>query len=437
MSRPLIRIACSVVSVGLLLAGTTSCGTKSNATTKDSNGAITLTMWHGFTGSDGPALEKVIDDFNASQEDVKVSSKVYPWDSLYDKFLTSVTSNSAPQIVAMSDSRLAQYAAKKALQPTTDFYKDKTYMDTSVLAQSAIEASEYNGINYGAPLNIGPILLYWNKDLFTKAGLDPEKPPTTWDEFAEAAKKLTVDENHDGKPEQYAIAIGDHETVPIYPSFLAQAGGGLVSKDGKKSILNDGKTLSAAKYWVDLVKTENITPLAMSGADADQLFQSGKAAMELNGPWLTNGLTEAKLNFGVGMPFKDKDSSKQIVMTDAVSFAVPRTDNDEQRAAAYKFFAYWNSKQGQTTWANNSGFPPDRADIDASDLTNKYTQIFGDAKVLDSMVMYMPGVPVNQQIDKDIFIPALQKALNGESTVDDLFGKASTDIQSALDEVAQ
>lgn len=434
MNKTIARLVCSVASIGLV-TGAAACGS-TNATSKDANGTVTLTMWHGFTGSDGPALEQVIKDFNSSQKEVKIVSKVYPWDSLYDKFLTSVTSNSAPQIVAMSNSRLSQYAAKKALQPTDDFYKDTKYMDTNVLAKSAVNASVYDGTNYGVPLNIGPIMLYWNKDLFEKAGLDPEKPPTTWDEFAEYAKKLTVDDNGDGKPEQYAIAIGDHETVPIYPSFLVQAGGGIVSKDGKKSILDNKKTLSAAKYWVDLVKSENITPLAMSGADADQLFQSGKAAMELNGPWLTTGLTEAKLNFGVGLPFKDKESSPQTVMTDSVSYAIPRTDTEEEKAAAYKFFAYWNSKEGQVTWANNSGFPPVRDDIDAGKLTNKYTPIFGSSEVLKSMVMYMPGVPVNQHIDQDIFIPALQKALSGSGDVDDLFGQASKDIQSALDGAA-
>lgn len=435
MKRQLTRTLAIVSVTAAAMSSLAACGSDTSRESASGNGTITLTMWHGFTGSDGPALQKVIDDFNASQSEVKIDAKVYPWDSLYDKFLTSLTSDSAPQIVAMSNARLAQYAAKNALQPTTGFYESDKYMDTSVLADSAVNASKYDGTNYGVPLNIGPIMMYWNKDLFQAAGLDPESPPTTWDEFAKMAKKLTIDKNDDGKPEQYAISIGDHETVPIYPSFLVQGGGGLVSENGKTSLLDNKKTLDAAKYWVDLVRNENITPLGMSGADADQLFQSGKAAIELNGPWLTTGLTDAGLNFGVAMPFQKNGSSKTTVMTDSVSFAVPKTDNDQERDAAYKFFAYWNSIEGQTTWANGSGFPPVRSDIPAENLSNQYTSIFGAKDVLDSMVMYMPGVPVNQEIDSDIFTPTMQKALNGEGTVDDLFATASKQIQDAIDGV--
>lgn len=426
-----MRWVAGLAALSMSLVGLSGC---SNGSSEASDGPVTLTMWHGFTGSDGPALQKVIDSFNKSQKEVKVVSKVYPWDSLYDKFLTSVTSNTSPQIVAMSNSYLAQYAAKHVLTPTTDFYSSDKYMDTSALAKSAVSASKYQGVNYGVPLDIGPVMLYWNKDLFKAAGLDPEKPPTTWEEFEQYSEKLTVDSNSDGKPEQYAISIGDHETVPVFPGLFAQNGGRIVSQDGKKSELDSKATLEAANYWVKMVTEKHITPVGMSGSDADQLFQSGKAAMELNGPWLTTGLTDAKVNFGVSTPFKKDASSQVSVMTDTVSFAVPKTDNEQQKDAAYKFFAYWNSVKGQTDWANNSGFPSVRSDIPAESLTNQYTKVFGSDEVLKGMVTYMPGVPANQQIDQDIFTPALQKALGGNGTVDDLFKSASKEIQTKLDE---
>ena len=418
----------------------TACGGGGGASSGGDNassgegGALTLTMWHGFTGSDGPALQKVIDDFNASQDEVTINAEVFPWDSLYQKFLTSVTSGSSPDIVAMSTSNLAQYAAKGVLTPTTDFYADSTYMDTAPLASGAISASEYDGVNYGVPLDIGPIMLYWNKDLFTAAGLDPEKPPTTWDEFAEDAQKLTIDENSDGKPEQYAISIGETNTVPIYPALFAENGGGVVSADGKTSLLDSQETLEAADFWIPKVVNDHITPIGMTGEDADQLFSSGKAAMEMNGPWLTTGLTDAGLNFGVTVPFKASADADLSVMTDAVSWTVPKTTSDEKRVAAYKFFAYWNSVEGQTTWANGSGFPPVRSDVPEGDLTNEYTKIFGSSEVLDAVSMFMTGVADNKEINEQIFIPALQKATSGSGEVDELFTEASAQIQSTLDE---
>lgn len=435
MKRSLTMTA-AFAAAALALAGCGGSGGGSAASGEsgDDGDVTTLTVWHGFTGSDGPALQQVIDDFNASQDEIKVEAEVYPWDSLYQKFLTSVTSDSSPDIVAMSTSNLAQYAAKDVLSPTTDFYADTTYMDTAPLASGAISASEYDGVNYGIPLNIGPIMLYWNKDLFEAAGLDPDQPPTTWDEFAEDAKKLTIDENSDGKPEQYAISIGETNTVPIYPALFAQNGGGVVSADGKTSELDSEATLEAADFWMDMVVNDHITPTGMTGEDADQLFSSGKAAMEMNGPWLTTGLTDAGLNFGVTVPFRASEDADLSVMTDAVSWTVPKTTSEKEKAAAYAFFAYWNSVEGQTTWANGSGFPPVRSDIPESDLTNEYTKTFGSSEVLDAITMYMTGVPANQEINNDIFTPALQNATSGSGDVDRLFTEASAQIQSKLDE---
>jgi multiple sugar transport system substrate-binding protein len=121
-------------------------------------------------------------------------------------------------------------------------------------------------------------------------------------------------------------------------------------------------------------------------------------------------------------------------MTDAVSWTVPKTTSDEEKAAAYTFFAYWNSVEGQTTWANGSGFPPVRSDIPEGDLTNEYTKAFGSSEVLNAITMYMTGVPANQEINNDIFTPALQNATSGSGDVDQLFMDASAQIQSKLDE---
>jgi multiple sugar transport system substrate-binding protein len=430
MKRSLTTTA-ALAAAALALTGCGGSG--GSAASGESGDVTTLTVWHGFTGSDGPALQQVIDDFNASQDEIKVEAEVYPWDSLYQKVLTSVTSGSSPDIIAMSASKLAQYAAKGVLSPTTDFYADTTYMDTTPLASAAVDASKYDDVNYGVPLNIGPFLLYWNKDLFEAAGLDPDQPPTTWDEFAEDAKKLTIDENADGKPEQYAIAIGETNTTPVYPAFFTQNGGGVVSADGKTSELDSEATLKAANFWIDMVVNDHITPTGMTGEDADQLFSSGKAAMELNGPWLTTGLTEAGVNFGVSVPFRASEDADLSVMTDSVAWTVPTTTSDEKKAAAYTFFAYWNSVEGQTAWANGSGFPPDRSDIPEGDLTNEYTKVFGSSEVLDAMTMYMTGVPDNQTIDEDIFTPALQNATSGSGDVDQLFKEASAKIQETLD----
>lgn len=395
------------------------------------DGPTTLVLWHGMTGPDGPAVQQIIDDFNGSQDEVVVEPNVMPWDVLYQKVLTSLSSGDGPEVVAMSASNVPQYASKGALAPLDDFYADDTFMDTSVLPDAAKEAAVFDGTNYGVPLNIAPMMLYWNKDLFRAAGLDPEQPPTTSDEFATMAGQLTVDENGDGKPEQYAAAIADHTTVPIWQMLLWGTGGGVVSDDATTAVVSSPESLEALEFWVGQVRDEQASPIGLSGADADKLFQTGKAAMEIVGPWMTTGFDDAGIDYGLAAP--PAGPQGPVTLGDVVTFTVNAQATPEEQEAAKTFFAYWNSVESQQTWADGSGFPPTRTDIAPEDLANPYSAVFGDPELLGSAKVYLAGVPGSGTITDSIFYPALQRVLNGDGDLTEVFTQANADIQAAID----
>ncbi len=428
-ARRVISVAAGLAAAALVVTGCAGQG-QSGGGENDPDAQVTLSFWNGFTGPDGPALQQVVDDFNASQDRITVETNIMPWDTLYQKVLTSVAGNDGPDIVAMSAGRLPQYVAEGLFQPLDDYYENPDF-DSDALTEAAVEASMFEGSNYGVPVNIATMMMYYNKDLFTAAGLDPEAPPTTWDEFAAMVPQLTVDENGDGKPEQYAIALADHETVPMYQPLLWNNGGGIVDDAGTTSILGSDETIEALEFWVDLVRNQQASPIGLGGADADKLFQTGKAAIEIVGPWMTTGFEEAGLNFGLAKPFAGPTGD--AVLADVVSMAVPTTADETTKQAAYEFFAYWNSKEGQLTWANGSGFPPTRADIADQITDNPYPAIFGAEDIAGSARVLMPGIAAGGTINETIFYPTLQRALNGEGTVRDLFTQASEQVQAELD----
>ena len=420
-----------LILVGALVSGCAGQGSGGgNADTADADGKIVLDFWNGFTGPDGPALEKVVADFNASQDKITVKTNIMPWDTLYQKVLTSVAGNDGPDIIAMSASRLPQFADEGLFAPVDDFYQDPDH-ETDALAPAAIAASEFEGKNYGVPVNFTPMLMYYNKDLFSAAGLDPEAPPQTWAEFAEMVPKLTVDENGDGKPEQYAIALADHETVPIFPSLLWGTGGNVVSEDGTTSELGSPESIEALDFWVSLVTEQKASPVGLNGADADKLFQTEKAAIEIVGPWMTTGFDEAGLNYGLAKPFSGPTAD--ATLADVVSMGVPATASDDVRAAAYEFFAYWNSEEGQLTWSNGSGFPPTRPDVADQVTESPYPAQFGAPEITETARILLPGVAAGGPIMETVFTPALQRALNGEGTVEEIFTEASKQVQAELD----
>ncbi len=429
-SRRNVVITAGIGAVALALAGCTGQGSAGSSDDSTVDGKIVLNFWNGFTGPDGPALQQVVDDFNASQDGIEVKTNIMPWDTLYQKVLTSVASNDGPDIIAMSATRMPQFASEGLFMPVDDYYDNADY-DSAALTEAAVEASMFDGKNYGVPVNFTPMMMYYNKDLFIAAGLDPEAPPTTWDEFTAMVPKLTVDENGDGKPEQFAIALADHETVPIFPSLLWGTGGSIVSDDGTTSTLGDPESIEALDTWVSLVRDHKASPVGLNGADADKLFQTGKAAIEIVGPWMTTGFDEAGLNYGLAKPFAGPTAD--AVLADVVAMGLPANASDADKDAAYTFFAYWNSVEGQTTWSDGSGFPPTRSDV--ADLVTKspYPAIFGATEVTDSAKILMPGIAQGGPILETVFTPALQKALNGQGTVEEIFAEASAQVQAELD----
>lgn len=393
-------------------------------------GKITLEFWNGLTGSDKASVDELVADYNASQEEVEVVSTAMPWDVLKQKLLTSVASGDGPDVVSIDTADLAQFVDAGALQSVDDFY-GSGLMDDENLVQAAVDATQLDGEKYGIPLNFFTEMLYWNKDLFAAAGYD--HAPESWDEFAEMAKKLTIDADGDGTPEQYAIALGDHDTVPMFQPLLWNTGGGIVSDDGKTALLDDPATLEALNFWVDQVKNEKISPIGMSGPDSDALFQSGKAAMELCGPWVAPAILDAGINVGVAQtpagPTGDRFS-----LAGTVSFTIPVGVDDATKQAVYEFSAFWNGKDQQVKYSSQTGFPSTRSDITAEDITdNPYPAIFGDPAVTSQAKVFLAGVKNGSEINSSVFVPALQRALNGEGTVEEIFGSAQEEATALLE----
>ena len=130
------------------------------------------------------------------------------------------------------------------------------------------------------PYAISNQVLYYNKDMFREVGLDPEKPPTNWDELIEYGKLLTRDVTGDGKVDEWGLTFplkADEGGVYYYITHLWQAGGELYNEDFTAVAFNDEFGEKAAQFWWDLLHEHEITPLAPPA----QGFQTGRIAMEL------------------------------------------------------------------------------------------------------------------------------------------------------------
>lgn len=391
-----------------MLAALTACGAPA-----PSSGKVTLTFWNGYTGPDRPALEGLVKKFNDTHPTIQIQMNIMTWDVLFQKLLPAYTSGNGPDLVAFDDAHIGRFAAKGVLAPLDDWF---TPDHTANLVKPAVDATVFKGKHYAVPMTFTPILMYYNKKLFKDAGLDPDKPPATWQEWQGALKKLTKDTNGDGRPEQYGTALPDHQTIQVWPILLWGNGGDLLT-------LNSPQSVQAVQQWSDLIVKDKISPTGLGGADADKLFQTGKAATNITGPWMTTGFKEAGLDFGVAMV--PAGPAKGVTLAGASSFVLNAKADQAKRTAANEWFTFWNSKESQIAWSNGSGFPGVRTDVTPDDTkANPYVAQFaahsGQAQVL------LPGQAEFRKIYEETFEPAIQKVTTGKAQV-----------QPALDEAAK
>lgn len=394
------------------------------APTTASSAPVKIVVWEFFNGPDTPSTTQIISNFNSSQSQVEVIDTPMNFDSLTQKLPVAIASGTGPDLVTLGTDFVSQYVAKGVLAPFDDFYA--TDAAKSLLPQSYGGAT-IGGHTYGMPVNFYDEMLCYNKDIFNAAGLTP---PTTWDEFATDAPKLTKTAN--GKVVQYPIALGNQtDTTRFWQPLLWNGGGGVVSDDGKTALLSDPKTLSALQFWVNGVKDNHWSPIGDDGPQAEALFNAGKAAMVPCGPWVVGTAQAAKINLGLApMP---SGPAGNFPWSQSTVWAAPSTISADHKAAAEQFAAFWNSKASQIIFSGANGYPSTRTDLTASDTPNNpYVGIFGAPNIIGNAKLYLAGVANGSQIDQQIFIPTLQKALAGQGTVQDLFTAANAQVQALL-----
>lgn len=415
-------VATAAGSAALLLA-LTGCSGGSGST---SSGPVKLTVWTGFTGGDRPGYDQIVKDFNASHKDVQVSMVVQPWDTITQKLPSAWLTGSGPDIAAPSfdPNVIAQYVKTNSVLPLTATGSGDGKINVDEIAPALNEEYTYGGKLYAVPANYATLSLYYNKKLFAAAGI--ESPPKTVEEFQADAKKLT-----DASKKQYGLVLADNQTIQMWPILQWLEGGDIV--DSKNcSVLQTAQGLASLKPWTDLVVDDKISPVGLTGAEADSLFSAGKAAMEMNGPWAAAGFKSAGIDLGVASIPVGADG-KSVTLGSTAPLAISAKTKYPQQAQ--EFLAYWTSKTAQKQFSLKTGFPSvrtdlaDDADLKADPIIATFTEQIPNAR------LYLPKVPQATQVDSDGYVPLIGEITRGKDitastaatgkTIDSLTGCSS------------
>ncbi|MFA6448880.1 MAG: ABC transporter substrate-binding protein [bacterium] len=371
-------------------------------------GVIELQFWGGWTGPDGKAMEQIVKSFNEKNKDVKVTLTTFQWDPLFNKFLMSMRAGNAPDVIAMHQTDIPQYAAMNVLEPMDEAIA-KAGLKPEDFDAGAWEGFKYKGKMLALPLDIHMFAMYYNKDMFKKAGLDPEKPPVDGASLIEAAKKLTIT-GPDGKVSQYGVGVpATHQHAYRYwYSLLYQDGGQFMSPKGKAAF-NSKQGVEAYQFLYNLVYKEKVAPEQETDVAKD--FQSQKVAMIFEGPWWVPGMSEVKgLNFGTAR--FPKIFAKQSVWANSHGLCLPMQKNADpkRREATLRLLKFISDNS--LDWAKGGQIPVRKSVSESAEF-----------KAITLLKPFVDSVP------DAVYLPKLEKG----SMI--FASNASTPMMTAMQEV--
>lgn len=303
MKRRLAIVMSIVLVFALVLAG---CGNGNNegTGTTDTPGTSTggdsaskqaekvqvrLVTWAGT--DEANELQNIIDDLNAKSDVYEIVQDSNPAE--YDtRLITQLTGNSGPDLFWVSAQRAAQFASQGAMLDITDRLNDSDHpaADTEDYYDTSLQPFTHGGKVYGLPWLQQPVMLYVNKSLFDEAGISYPDESWTWDDFIDAATKLTLDKsgNHAGE------AGFDRESTvqwgftlngwPPAQMFIWQNGGEVIAEDFSESPIDAPEAVEALKFYSELV-TGPLTPPQQIIRDRgfDTMFRNKQVAMFMGG----------------------------------------------------------------------------------------------------------------------------------------------------------
>jgi multiple sugar transport system substrate-binding protein len=260
---------------------------------------VTIEIWD-FQQSDKNILDaqqKAIDQFQKANPNITVNVTVFPIADYRNKLLVAVQSGKTPDMATLDQIWMAEFAAAGAIIPLDD-YIAKAGVKSEDFFPGAWSSNVWNGKTWGVPLNNDVWEeMYYNKAMFKDAGLDPDKPPTTWADLLMACKALTK------APDQYGIAsLGPVEwSAVIMDSFIYSNGGRVLSEDGTKAAINSPEAIEALQFYKDQEACAAPGTANRTEAEAVGLFTAGKAAIVFVGSWQQDTFKSSKIDWGIAM----------------------------------------------------------------------------------------------------------------------------------------
>jgi sn-glycerol 3-phosphate transport system substrate-binding protein len=343
----------------------------------EASGPVDITFWHGMSSDNETALITLTDEYNAGQDRVRVDlQNQTSYGSAVDKYINA-SSGSRPTLIQLPDYTLQEFADSGTIVPASACIESSGF-DTSPFLPRALGAYTLEGVLWGVPFNISNPVLYFNRQMFEAAGLDPNDPPVSLEELRSASQQLVdsgaagtgivLDSGPDSGGgwflEQWFGRAGElyadngngrlaRATQVLYDNDL-----GVELLTFMQDMVNDGLAVSVGDNAGGLDAFLKLVDPESPGAMTIGTSAALATVIQALGGGIAPGVTAD--DFGVGpMPGPGDTPAVQV---GGASLWIVAEKSDEQTAAAWDFITYLTDAQTQSTWAASTGYVPVRSD---------------------------------------------------------------------------
>lgn len=388
------RMPRTLLAVALVLAILASCAPQSTPTpqvvVKEATTIVKETVavpqqrtkvvfWHIFgSGPSRDAFDKLIADFNAASTDYIVEPVFTDFWTYDEKFLATVAAGTPPDVIMADQTRAGQRAEAKQII-ALDEYITADNFDMKAFFEYPLQDVVYKGQTWGVPFAPDTRVLFYNKDAFQEVGLDPEKPPKSWDELWEYAHKL---DKKDNKGNLARVGFNPMWGNCYMFPFIYSNGAVMVDEQSKFQFTAPEMVETAAWYkeWVDYYGKDNLDNFASGfGPGAQDPFISGQVGMIVQAQSYIGELQTyaPEMNWGVAMiPYNKTPASW------GAGFDLEVPNGSQNPKGAWEFIKYLTSKDIQVLTAKASGWMPSRIEAAADPDLSKTP---GWSVILESM----------------------------------------------------
>lgn len=387
----------------------------------------------------GGPLTKVIDGyvskFEEENPDIDVNA-VYSgnYNDTTTKALTAAKSSNPPAVAVLLATDIFTLIDEDVVEPIDDFVKtdeDKAWVGGFMPA--FLKSAQVDDHLWSIPFQRSTAVLYYNKDVFSEAGIDPANYPKTWDDMV-ADGKAVLKKDSSGKVTRWGVGIPGNvgSAQWLFGALVAQNGGKLVNDEGTETYLTDPKVVEALQFWVDLSNKYGIHPQGIQewGTTPQDFLEQRIAMVWTTTGNLTNIGKNATFKFGLA-PYPGHPKPASVL--GGGNLYIFKGAPDEQKVAAFKLVKFLTSDEVLADWSIQTGYVAPRDGSWETPALKDYTAKVPDALVAKNQIP--DSVPEFSTHENARTTKALNDALGAALTGTKTPEQALSDAQAEIDRV--